>query len=142
VTGTGARQIPTIDRQMTSHVGRTEVLEKQVRPLEVENKPTQPIFSHPSTLTVSESGPWPYREAGKIIRMDVCLGTAGTSTTTVRALRDGSVMATVSLTTGVTSASDGTQWTLTDEQFLTVEITEVGTDAADLTVGFVKEHRT
>jgi len=95
-----------------------------------------PVFSHPGTLTVSESPPWAPSGTVAATAVRCLLGTAGSSTSTVVVQKNGSTVCTVTLVSTDTdqTANISGGLTLTSTDLLTVEITGVGTSAANLTV--------
>lgn len=90
-------------------------------------------FSYASTLTVSESPPAKLRWTGFLTSIAVALGTAGSSTTTFTVKRNGTVIATVNLTTGVADLTVVIGVRVYAEDRLSIAITAAGTGAADMT---------
>lgn len=93
------------------------------------------VFSFYGALLPSTSGPWSHPDGATIASVVAQLGTAGTSTTTVRLLRNGAAIATLSLPSGslrketfLAGIAAGT------EDRLQAEITSTGSGASSLTV--------
>ena len=96
-------------------------------------------FNQEGTLAVTTgTARWYAPRDITINKIEGFLGTAGTgSSTTFATLINGSQNRTDSISAGSTSsASTGLSISMTDGQYLTVNITAVGTSAADLSVKF------
>jgi hypothetical protein len=92
------------------------------------------FFSMPGEIEALESPPIYLRHGGYVESMRVTLGTAGTTTTTVTLNKDGTTVATANLGTGITTVHIGVRVRYgADSETMTVEVTAVGTGAADLT---------
>lgn len=90
-------------------------------------------FSYASALAVSESPPAKLRYNGFLTSIAVALGTAGSTDTTFDVKRNGTVIATVTLGSGVADLTVAIGVRVYAEDRLSVEITAAGTGAADMT---------
>lgn len=92
------------------------------------------IFSHAGALTETESPPVRVRQGGILAVLAVSFGTAGSTDTTMTVNRNGTAVATVTVPDSVTiyNADIGARFAA-DSDALSIEITSVGTSAADMT---------
>lgn len=93
------------------------------------------LFTFPDTLYVAASPPYRYRLGGIVTSIVALLGTAGTTTTTVKVYRNGIIITTLTMAAGITSTSVNIAEAFgAGFDLLTVGITGAGAGAADLTV--------
>jgi hypothetical protein len=94
------------------------------------------IFNYPGALAASIiSARWYVRRPAVATKITYSLQTAGTSTTTVTLLKNGSTWQTLSgLTTGVNKADAIISQLLAKDDYIQATVTTAGTGAADLTV--------
>lgn len=120
-----------------SHAQRLATLERK-RPTGDRPTPTEPleaVFSHAGTPTTQPSGRWYPRRTATLTDVLVSLDTAGTSNTVVTVYVNGGSQGTITLGSGVHSATGAFDDVLVaDTDWLTVAATTVGSGAADLTV--------
>lgn len=120
-----------------SHAQRLSVLERRRPPGDrpIPAEPLEAVFSHAGTPTTVASARWYPRRTATLTRVFVSLGTAGTSNTVVTVYVDGGSQGTITLGSGLHTASGVFDDVLVaDTDYLTVAATTVGTGAADLTV--------
>lgn len=91
------------------------------------------IFSYAGALTAVESPPAKLRYGGFLATLSIALGTAGSSDTTVVVNRNGTVVATVVVPSGSADYGATVGARVFPEDRISLEITTVGTAAADMT---------
>lgn len=121
---------------LTSLTKRVESLERRTvfpgRPSIQDDIP----FTLPGPIIASESPRYYPPNGGSLVRVFASLGTVGTSTTTVRIKKNGVVIDSFNLTSGVDTASAylGDVNLAGDSDYITVAVTLAGTGARDLDV--------
>lgn len=96
--------------------------------------PTPPPFSMGGALVAATSGRWYAPAAAAPSTVRASLGTAGTTTTTVVLMKNGADVATLNLTSGVATTTQGYSTAFAAGDYFQVRTTAVGTGATDLTV--------
>ena len=101
----------------------------------VPANPADIVFSLPGAVTVSTSPPVTPRDTINAVGLSVTLGTAGSTTTTVELLKNGSTVATVNLGAGATygtaTFTAAVTFTARTDTYA-ISVTAAGTGAADL----------
>lgn len=128
---------PDIRRVLDSLGRRVGILERRVNPSAVAaggGSNDEIIFSYPGALSVNESPPVKLRYDGFLASVAIALTTAGSSTTTIQIKRNGTVIATLTVGSGVADSVPAVNVRVFGEDRLSVRISGVGTGAAGLTV--------
>lgn len=127
---------PDVRRMLNDLARRVGILERRVSnaTTNTDDNLDEIIFSHPGTITETESPPVRVRQSGILTVLAVTLGTAGSTDITIEVKRNGTTVATVTVPDGTTvlNADVGARFTA-DADVLTIEVTDDGTDAADMT---------
>lgn len=96
--------------------------------------PILPVFSLAGSMTLTESPPWYGLRMTPLNTAHCALLTAGSSSTVVTINLNGSALATVTLASSVKTGRAPLGINLGPDEYITAEVTTVGTGAADLTV--------
>lgn len=92
------------------------------------------IFSYPGDLTAATSPPARVWRGGNLTALAVTLDTAGSTSTVIDVLRNGSVVGTVTVPSSTENYNgEVSARFVADVDTLAIEITSVGTGAADMT---------
>lgn len=95
------------------------------------------VFTLPGSVSATASPRWYPPRGISVVKVFGSLTASGASTTTVDIKRNGTTIATLSFGSGVFTATDTTVTTpglTADTDYLTAEVTAVGTGATNLTV--------
>lgn len=117
-------------------VARVERLERRTRLDTITMRMLASLFSYPGSLVATTESPRWYPE------MDVVLSQARVSCTasgnvTVTIRKNGSDLYSITLTGGANTTVNYTVFSLNPGDYLTLRIDDIGTDGANLSVGFV-----
>jgi len=128
-----SRQTPEADRIIAKSLQRIDELERRLANAERVRIPTKE-WSLPGAVYLSTSGPWKPTGAVKVSVFRALLTTPGTSTTTVRLRRNGAVVATLNMGSGINDAEIPLSIDYARPDRLDFEISSAGLGAAMLTV--------
>lgn len=93
-----------------------------------------PPFSLPGTLAISTSGAYRPSIHARIVRVSATLRSVGTTGTTVQVIRNGSVVATLTIAAGAVQASVDAAIDVIPTDLIQAAVTAAGTAASDLVV--------
>lgn len=125
---------PDFRRMIDNLRQRVERLERRQRTTAETDSSHEIIFSYAGPLTATESPPVRVRRGGSLSVLAVTMATAGSTGTVIDVLRNGAVAATVTVpaSTETYNAAVGARF-VADIDVLSLEITSVGTGAAEMT---------
>lgn len=127
--------LPEIGRILAGFERRLAIIERRIRTPPTFPTETELIFSLPGVVLVSTSPKAYLRADSRLVNIVCSLGTTGTSTTTVQIKKNGSTIATVTLTSGVGfSRIRAGETFIADSDAVTVNVSGAGTGAAGLIV--------
>ena len=127
-------QQPTLQRALAALDRRLGLLERRVRQTSTTDTPQEIIFSYAGPLSATVSPPARVRRGGILSVLAVTMGTAGSTDTVIDILRNGTTVATVTVPSSTESYNAQVMARYTaDGDTLALEITSVGTGAADMT---------
>ena len=118
---------------------RVERLERRTRAQDaLLQRMLASLFTYPGDLVVTTESPRWYPEMDVILsqtRASLLAAASGTVTVAIR--KNGATLYSVSLTAGQTTVVNYTPTTLNSGDYLTVRVDAIGTNGANLSVGFV-----
>jgi hypothetical protein len=126
---------PHVADQLSDTKTRVDSIERRLGQKLPNPLPYEVTFSHPGVVTATESGRARHPRGGRLVSVDAHLQTAGSTDTVLTFKKSGVSIGALTIPAGATYAFvifDVLFSTL--QQVLSVEVTTVGTDAADLTV--------
>lgn len=131
-----ALQIPDLRRALADLTRRIGILERRVSTA-ASSTGTPPnddiIFSYAGALAATESPPVKLRYGGFLTTLSIAFGTAGSTSTTMTVQRNGATIATITVPGSVSDYGAAVGARVAPEDRLSIEISGVGTGAADMT---------
>lgn len=125
---------PDVQRILSQHARRLDILERRLRALEVAYEPELP-FVQSGAVTAGESPPWVRRKGGKLVEVVALLGTAGTSATVIEVRKNGAAIGTITMPAGeIQRHLTLAERAAPDADRFTAAVTTAGSSAMDLTV--------
>jgi hypothetical protein len=128
--------VPDIRRSIGDLARRIGILERRVSTaVSATGSPANDdiIFSYAGDLAATESPPVKLRYGGFFSTLSIALGTAGSTSTILEVKRNGSTVATITVPSSAADYGAAVGVRTFGEDRVSIEITTVGTGAADMT---------
>jgi len=124
---------PQVQRLIDDLAARVGTLERRIRASAITDDAFEVMFSYAGALAAGTSPPARLIRPGTLTLLAVTLGTAGSTSTVIDVLRNGAVVATVTVPSSSGAHNGLVSVDYVADDTLALEITSAGTGAADMT---------